>query len=86
VANTNLQKHIYTTINNSADVNATNNLGVTLLHLACQRGNKNIVEILINKGANVNTQNSAGLTALDLAEKNSHIEIVELLREHGAEE
>ena len=70
-------------ISQGAEVNAIR-IGQSLLHIACQSGNKKIVELLINSGADVNVSNRRGLTPLDIAERDGQTEIIELLRVHGA--
>ena len=71
-------------ISKGADINMKNSAGQSILHFACQRGNKEIANLLINNGADVNASNNAGRTPLDLAEQRGHTEIVELLLKHGA--
>ena len=70
-------------ISQGAEVNAIR-IGQSLLHIACQSGNKKIVELLINSGADVNVSNRRGLTPLDIAERDGQTEIIELLRVQGA--
>jgi ankyrin repeat protein len=47
------------------DVNATNEIGRTLLSLAAEVGDKELVELLVAHGADVNARNKDGRTALD---------------------
>jgi hypothetical protein len=63
------------------DINATNDGGDTLLHLAAD--SKEMAEILIDKGANVNTRNNAGETSLHqiITDTTS----MDLLLKHGAD-
>ena len=68
-------------INESADVNAKNNIGGTPLHIAAAEGHKEMVELLIAKGADVNAKDDGGWTPLDLARHNP--ETADLLRKHG---
>jgi uncharacterized protein len=59
--------------------------GDTLLHLAAESGNPDLVRWLIEHGADPNTTNNAGATALDLAAGKRDLEVVRCLVEHGAE-
>ena len=71
-------------INESADVNAKNNIGETPLakaSLSWSRSAKEIVELLISKGADVNAKDDGGWTPLDLARHNP--ETADLLCKHG---
>lgn len=68
------------------DVNAENNAGEFPLETACQRGNKEIVELLIENGADVNhSEESEFYTALMTASHHGHANIVRLLLKHGAD-
>ena len=52
--------------------------------MACERGHKEIVEILIDKGININEMGSLfGCNALNVTSENGHKEIVELLVAEG---
>lgn len=51
----------------TVDINSANEDGNTLLHLAVQQHDLELVNILINKKPNVNFQNSRGNTPLHLA-------------------
>ena len=56
---------------------------MTALHMACQYGHSNIVEILINKSIDfdidLNAENAEGWTAFYLACQNDHPKIAEML-------
>jgi len=71
-------------LNEGANVNAKNDVGMTPLILA-SLSNKEIVELLIEKGANVNAKGNEGFTALMMAVINGNSEIVELLVGKGAD-
>ena len=66
------------------DINAKNSDGVSLLQLAAQVGQKEILELLISKGADINTKDVVGWTPVIEAARKGHKAIVELLISHGA--
>src|SRR5574343_1570350 len=53
--------------------------GETLLHIACDNGMTQIVQLLLSKGCNPNIFNSDGETSLHLAIYREYFEIVTLL-------
>lgn len=68
------------------DINATDLIGNTPLHVAIRRGNKKVVKLLLDNNANVNAINVEGFTPLDVAKKygaSRHHEI-QWLQERGA--
>ncbi len=54
-------------VEKGADVNAVNDLGMTPMHYAVQRGSDRIVEYLAGKGARFDIKNKQGRTAAELA-------------------
>src|SRR4029077_15403654 len=50
-----------------ADVNATNDLGMTALHGAAFHGSLRIIQFLVEKGANLDAKDKAGQTPLHKA-------------------
>ena len=58
--------------------------GNTLLMIACEEGNSEVVSVLINLGASLNYQNFHGETALHFAAKKRNLEIIDLLTQAGA--
>ncbi len=72
-------------IENGADINETDNTGITTLMEASSNGQLEIVKLLIEKGADVNKVNAYGETALAVASYYGHLEIVRLLIEKGAD-
>uniref|UniRef100_A0A6C0B378 Uncharacterized protein n=1 Tax=viral metagenome TaxID=1070528 RepID=A0A6C0B378_9ZZZZ len=66
------------------NVNAQLARGSSALHLACQKGYIDIVELLLNKGANVNIRNRSGETPLQTAIDYENKDIIELLQSRGA--
>ena len=65
------------------DVNAKRAGGVTPLHQAALRGNKEVAELLIANGADVNAKTDDGKTTLDLAILRKRTETGALLHKHG---
>lgn len=61
-------------IENSADVNAADNIGNTPLHLAVKFGRKNIAKTLKKCKANINARNNENQTPCDLARKKGKIQ------------
>lgn len=59
-------------------------LGVTPLHVACERGNSDIVNLLLQSGADPNAERESKLTPLQLACFHGNAKIAELLIAHGA--
>jgi len=69
-----------------ADVNAQNDFRSTLLHIAAQKGHREVVELLLYyKNAKVDTPDALADTALHLAAYYGHAAIVELLINHNAD-
>ena len=66
-------------------LNAKRAGGVTPLHQAALRGNKEVAELLIANGADVNEMSKFGDTLLHFAAFGGHKEIVELLIAEGAD-
>ena len=68
-----------------ASVNAKDEVGVSALSYASDRGHNEIVELLLTHGANVNARSDIGSTPLMNAAFMGHYKIVRLLIEHGAD-
>ncbi|KAF9646125.1 ankyrin [Thelephora ganbajun] len=65
----------------SLDLNRKDEYGYTALHLACDRGNLEIVELLLKRGVDRTLKDPDELTALELAETCGHDEIVKILKD-----
>ncbi|GJJ13200.1 hypothetical protein Clacol_007451 [Clathrus columnatus] len=63
----------------SVDINAKDEYGYTPLHLAADRGYKDIVAILLNKGADISIRDPDDYLARELTELAGHDEIKEML-------
>lgn len=59
--------------------------GVTPLHIACEVGSADGIEILLNHGADINTNNPSGQTPLDICYSNNHQKTSIFLLERGAQ-
>ena len=68
---------------NPDQVNAKANGGWTPLHLAAERGNKDVIELLIAKGAQVNAKDKFGSTPLHCAAWMGQKDVAELLIAKG---
>jgi len=66
--------------NPSLDLNQKDGFGYTALHLACDRGNPAIVEVLMRHGVDLTLKDPDDLTALELAETCGHDEIADRLK------
>uniref|UniRef100_A0A8W8J7B6 Chromo domain-containing protein n=1 Tax=Magallana gigas TaxID=29159 RepID=A0A8W8J7B6_MAGGI len=66
------------------DVEAVDDLGITLLMYAAQSGFDDIAELLVSNGADINAQQKNGTTSLMLACEHAYICTVALLVELGA--
>ncbi len=60
--------------------------GSTLLHLAAELGDAEMVELLLKRGAPPAARNKKGQTALSLAVERADGDVAALLRKHGAKE
>jgi len=65
----------------SLNLNQKDEYGYTALHLACDRGNLAIVELLLKHGVDRTLKDPDDLTALELAETCGHDEIVKALKD-----
>ena len=58
--------------------------GCTILHIAIQSGNPELVEVLLKAGANVSARDNQGNMPLHYAAHQNNLELVRILLRHGA--
>ncbi|KAL9082941.1 MAG: hypothetical protein Q9165_008722 [Trypethelium subeluteriae] len=68
-----------------AHLDATDDDGMTVLHITTQYCRSTIVKMLLERGAEVDVQNGEGITALHIAAQDCKGEAVRTLLEHGAQ-
>uniref|UniRef100_A0AAQ5X9C3 Protein phosphatase 1, regulatory subunit 16A n=1 Tax=Amphiprion ocellaris TaxID=80972 RepID=A0AAQ5X9C3_AMPOC len=71
-------------VQSGADLNAQDNNGATLLHIASANGYVSVAELLLENSAQVEVKDSDGWTPLHAASCWGQIQMVELLVAHGA--
>lgn len=71
-------------VQSGADMNAQDNNGATLLHIASANGYVSVAELLLENSAQVEVKDSDGWTPLHAASCWGQIQMVELLVAHGA--
>ncbi len=64
-----------------AEIEATDQLGVTPLIMAAQQANLPVLKLLLRRGANTGALSVDGLSALDIARKRKKAEVVEILQD-----
>lgn len=65
------------------DINATDQQGMTALHAAISRGNKEICDVLLKNEANVTMTTANGQTCLHLAAAGGNASVVLLITQYG---
>ena len=68
------------------DIDAKDELGNTLMHVACQNGNKRVVKLALRRGADITSRNSGGNTPLHYAYAYGFEELGEYLKTKGADD
>ncbi|KAF4789820.1 hypothetical protein TURU_147137 [Turdus rufiventris] len=71
-------------ISSGGSVNQRNDEGVTLLHVACANGYKNVASLVLDHGADLNVVDNQYWTPLHLAAKYGQTNLVKLLLIHQA--
>ncbi|KJA26065.1 hypothetical protein HYPSUDRAFT_347469 [Hypholoma sublateritium FD-334 SS-4] len=67
------------TIHPETDLNALDEFGYAPIHLACDRGNVEVVKILLERGVDLAIKDPDDLTPLELSQEAGHNEIEKLL-------
>ena len=78
-------EHVQRLIESGAAIEAIDEEGNTLLHIASDRGYDKLAKLFVKKGLDVNAKNSEGLTPLHEAASMGDFETTSLLIEHGAD-
>ncbi|KAH1009350.1 hypothetical protein HUJ04_001716 [Dendroctonus ponderosae] len=68
-----------------ADINISNSIGETLLHVAVKAGKKTLVQYFLEHGLYVDAKTACGDTPLMFAVQRGFAKIVHILLEHGAD-
>ncbi len=71
--------------NPEIDINATNDLGVTALHVAVECSNIYITELLLKAGADAQERDDHGDTFLHMAARQKKTQLVHVLLKHGVD-
>ena len=71
-------------LDKGANINSVTDNNSTLLHLAIQRNEKELIRFLVARGANLNEEDVFGKTPLIYAIQTKQADVVQLLLEHGA--
>ena len=71
-------------IDAGADINRSDERGITPLHIVSQEGHVPVAQLLLSHGANIHARYNALWTPLHLAAQCGHLELVNLLITHGA--
>ncbi|XP_015242077.1 PREDICTED: protein phosphatase 1 regulatory subunit 16A [Cyprinodon variegatus] len=77
-------KDVQALIQDEADLNAQDNNGATLLHIASANGYMSVAELLVDQRVQLELKDSDGWTPLHAAACWGQIQVVELLVAHGA--
>ncbi len=80
-------KAVQAALDKGADVNATNEMGITALWIACSKGKMEVVELLLKAKANVNARDGIWYqTPLSTAIAGSRVELAKALITAGAKD
>lgn len=71
-------------ITKGIDVNLTNEIGVTALHLSAKEGHVKVVNELLKHGARVDAATQKGVTALHVASLSGKVDVIKLLLDSNA--
>merc|ERR1719229_169622 len=70
----------------STTLQARDENGNTLLHVACQNNNRRIAKLLLKNGISVNDQNTRGNTPLHYCSQYGFMQLADYLIAHGADD
>lgn len=70
-------------LENGADINAPNKIGMTALHLASQMGHEKLTRFLLDRGADIALTTDNGRVALFLSARSGYSAVTRVLLEHG---
>lgn len=76
---------VQTALDGGMNVNSRDNMGNTLLHIACQNGNKKLVKMLLRRHADINTANTNGNTSLHFCFMYAYYGMAEYIMSKGAD-
>ncbi|VVU94934.1 hypothetical protein CPAV1605_659 [seawater metagenome] len=65
------------------DLNITNSVGETPLHIAVRNGDTRMTELLLKAGANINNVTIYGLTPIEISCVNKDFKMISLLQDYG---
>ena len=57
-------------------INHQNNKGINILHLACHKGNMNLIKLLLNNGINYKAKTKTGLCCLHFAAQTNKVTVI----------
>ena len=73
-------------LSQGVDVNATNKKNVTALMIACEKGEKDVINVLLNAGADTNIADGDGDTCLHFAaQTDCSTEVLQAILSHGVD-
>lgn len=79
------EKAVEQMLKNHFDVNQADDMQLTLLHWAADRGHEHLIRLLVKYGAKLNVQDEDGQTPLFYAAHSSNLPCIKLLLELGAD-
>ena len=57
-------------------INHQNNKGINILHIACYKGNMNLIKLLLNNGINYKVKSNTGLSCLHFAAQTNKVTVI----------
>lgn len=80
-----MAKQLIKSCSEAVDLNTLGRDGSSLLHIACNNGNFQSVQILVEAGINLQACDAKGRTALHISSATSNVKITQFLLESGAD-